>query len=217
MSGRRWESFWPPGWPRPLPTMPPPSLIADIYLFALWMNMQNWSDLLASVCPCYRGPFMLPRLWLLGGGAPSDQRPDSRPFTSLRYLELREQQPTEPRFKFRFESAVWAPKSWNSEWTTRLVGGCDHFKYCLSPLLLPLITAPAVALICAPAVPPPASTQPGFQSWPHLIWQPLPAHMLLSEGWSAGLNRSRQSRAARQERASVHQPEQTLPVRRCYR
>lgn len=77
MSGRRWESFWPPGWPRPLPTMPPLSLIADIYLFALWMNMQNWSDLLASVCPCYRGPFMLPRLWLLGGGG-CPLRPASR-------------------------------------------------------------------------------------------------------------------------------------------
>lgn len=39
------------------------------------------------------------------------------------------------------------------------------------------------------------------KSWPHLIWQPLPAHMLLSEGWSAGLNKSRQHSTARQESA----------------
>ncbi len=38
---------------------PPPCLIFDIYLFALWMNMQSWKDLLVLVYPRYRRPFIL--------------------------------------------------------------------------------------------------------------------------------------------------------------
>lgn len=62
---RHSEPSWPPGWPWLKPTMPPLCLIFDIYLFALWMNMQNWKDLLVSVCPHYRGPFISARLWLV--------------------------------------------------------------------------------------------------------------------------------------------------------
>lgn len=68
--------LWPPGWPWLLPKMPPLCLIFDIYLFALWMNMQNWKDLLVSVYPCYRGPFISARLWSVGRPLPS---PDAAP------------------------------------------------------------------------------------------------------------------------------------------
>lgn len=52
---RHSEPLWPPGWPWLMPKMPPLCLIFDIYLFALWMNMQNWKDLLASVYPPVTG------------------------------------------------------------------------------------------------------------------------------------------------------------------
>lgn len=72
---RHSELLWPPGWPWLMPKMPLPCLIFDIYLFALWMNMQSWKDLLVLVYPHYRGLFILLDCgW--SGGCPS--RPMSR-------------------------------------------------------------------------------------------------------------------------------------------
>lgn len=90
--------------------------------------------------------------------APRDQRPDAArrsgfwpasPHISAlsghRQVKaaLPLEQPTELGMNSDLNQHFELLKAESSNEPPKFVGGCDHFKYCLFPLVLPIITAPA--------------------------------------------------------------------------
>lgn len=96
--------------------------------------------------------------------APRDQRPDVARRSGFRPASLHIsplsghcqveatlalEQPTKLRINSGLNQQFEIPKVETPNEPPTLVGGCDDFKCCLFPLLLPLITAPAAMLLFA--------------------------------------------------------------------
>lgn len=106
--------------------------------------MQNWKDLLVSVYPRYRGPFISARLWLVGrplletGIQTPLRRSGSRPASvhvpplsghCQAEAALASERLTGPRISSGLYQQSELPKDEAFNEPPETVGGCDHFKY----------------------------------------------------------------------------------------
>lgn len=89
-----------------------PAVFNPWHLFVCFVNeYAKLERLISFSLSVLQGAVHVAQTVVVGRAAPSDQHPDSRPFTSLSYLELWEQRSTEPRFNSGLNQQSELPKA----------------------------------------------------------------------------------------------------------